>query len=188
MRRFGWILGLVLVSGLSVASDAGTGPTALGQSCADALREATGADVALIASGFLNDGATDLRSALVYPTDGVAVVSLSGAQLQRALERSVSLLPNSNPGFLQVSGLAVTYRVSRPANGRVESVSVGGSALRADATYSVAMPLNLARGGLGYFLVWGENAPIRVVDDLTLERVMDGRSIVNSPARWTALP
>jgi hypothetical protein len=70
----------------------------------------------------------------------------------------VRTAPLPNNGFLQVSGLAFSYSQSGGRAQRVQSVSVGGAALSDGATYTVAMPLSLAKGGSGFFKFFTKNA------------------------------
>lgn len=179
-------LSLVLVA---VAALAWAGPdtegTAAGQSVADALRDFAKTDVAFVAAGQLRTSANDdLVSQIQYPSDEIAVVKLTGKQLRAALERAVSLYPSPNPGFLQVSGLEVSFRARGGADARITAVSVNGGALDAGRTYTVAMPGSLARGGLGYFTVWEKNAIERTISGATLESVLKGKTVGARPSRW----
>jgi 2',3'-cyclic-nucleotide 2'-phosphodiesterase (5'-nucleotidase family) len=143
--------------------------TGLGNLVADAVRRAAGADIAFVPAGTLR--AAELRvaeitpetlpSAVVDPEESIAVLGLTGAQVREALERSVSLAPKSNRGFLQISGLLVKYELSRPPMSRVTDVKAGQKPLEDTRVYRVAMPAGLAAGGLGYFRVWGDTKPAR---------------------------
>lgn len=158
----------------------------VGQSIADELRSNTGADAAFIAAGFLKDNlkGKELGQALQYPADQVAVVRLTGRQIREALERSVSLYPSPNPAFLHISGLEVTFSRSAQPDSRITGVSINGAALAPNESYRVAMPMNLARGGLGYFTVWTK-AAIEKADGLpSLESILTGKKPNDSPLRW----
>ncbi|OCA83187.1 bifunctional metallophosphatase/5'-nucleotidase [Bacillus sp. FJAT-27225] len=85
----------------------------------------------------------------------LAVMDLTGSQIIRALEHSVSSVPRENGGFLQVSGMKFTYDSSKPAGSRVQSVEVMNAdgtytALNPTATYTVATNAFTAKGGDGY--------------------------------------
>jgi 5'-nucleotidase len=97
--------------------------------------------------------------ALLYPDENVVLVELSGKQVRDALERGLSMLPNPNTGFLQVSGLHVTYKSEDPPGQRVVEVKLSGAALSPTKMYKVAMPASLAKGALGYFRVFGDLQP-----------------------------
>lgn len=168
-------------------TEVGAGPTAAGQSIADALQSASGADAAFVAAGLLKRSSGSLTEVLNYPTDTLAVVKLTGAELKSALERSVALYPSANPAFLDVAGLTITFNPAAPSESRIRSVSVGGSPLDPRANYRVAMPSNLARGGLGYFLNWDAKAIEVNVRTVNLVDILRGRASENSSPRWTSV-
>ncbi len=165
-------LGLALMISLAAADtianeaisslDAGKQETGFGDLIADALLDASGADIALVAAVSLKPGtiptgqitAEQISGLLQNPDEVWAVSKLTGAQVVAALENSLSRLPTTNNGFLQVAGITVTYDPDGPRNGRVQSVSVGSAPLDEHRTYRVAMPLSLAKGGSGYFVVF----------------------------------
>jgi len=164
--------------------------TAPAQTAADQLREAASADAAFVATGLLKTtfDRSNLSSMLQYPTDEVSVVTLTGAQLRLALERSISLHPTPNPAFLQLSGLEVTYSKSAPADKRIIEVMVGTVKLQDDKSYKVAMPGALARGGLGYFKVWKRENITRTLDKITLESLLKGKATIELASRWKEVP
>ncbi len=134
----------------------------LGDLAADAARSAMQADLALVqASQFRpavipagNLTREALTGALLYPDEEIVLVRISGEQLQSALERGLSMLPKPSTAFLQVSGIAVTFRSDAAAGQRVNQVRVGPEALSAGKEYRVAMPASLAKGALGYFRIF----------------------------------
>ena len=94
--------------------------TEVGGFCADAFREFTGADVALINGGGIRAG---LKKGEVTINDILTVMpfgnfactaTMSGQQLLDAMEFSVSLLPYESGAFLQVSGLEYEADTSVP--------------------------------------------------------------------------
>lgn len=84
----------------------------------------------------------------------LAVMELSGTELLAALERSISVYPLENGGFLQVSGLKVEFDSSKPANERLVSVTYNNGtedvAIEASGTYKVATNYYTATGGDNY--------------------------------------
>jgi len=162
-----------------------TEATAAGQSIADALRDAAKTDFGFIAAGLMKTGnGEDLAGFVQYPADEIAIVKLTGKQIRSALERSVSLFPSPNPGFLQVSGLEITFSRSASIDSRITSVSANGAGLDPTRTYTVAMPGGLARGGLGYFTIWDKSAIDRTLSGVTLESVVKGKSASSRGLRW----
>jgi 2',3'-cyclic-nucleotide 2'-phosphodiesterase (5'-nucleotidase family) len=188
IRRVLALTAFVCLTAAALADDPSLGSTAAGQAVADAVKEFTGSDIALIPAGVLKDPEKkeEVTAALSFGTDGVVVVNITGAKIREALERSVSAFPQSNVGFLQVSGLEAAFKKSAPANSRITSVTVGTSKLEDGKTYAVAMPVSLQQGQLGYANLW-ENSPIvKRFKDATLATIVKGRRVGLSSPRWSA--
>jgi 5'-nucleotidase / UDP-sugar diphosphatase len=139
-----------------------TQETTAGNLCADAIRAATRADAAILPGGSINSATipagqvrtSAVRELLSDPDDEIAVLALTGAQLRATLERGVSFQPRPFPGFLQVSGMVVTFDASRPAGSRIVSVVINGAAVQDSQRYRIATVSSLAGGALGYFNIW----------------------------------
>lgn len=152
-----------------------------GDLAADALAGAAGARIAFVPaisfkSGTIPAGPVTYENAsalLTQPGETWAVVRLSGAQLREALERSVSRAPQPNTGFLQVAGIAMTYDPTAPRNARITALTVGGAAHDPAASYEVGMPLSLAKGGSGYFTIFGEADIIRTGDTQIADAIVN---------------
>lgn len=172
----------ILVVPVYADADPGTGANMAGQAIADVLRESTGADMAFVAAGLLRPDAKgdQLSGYVMFPTDKVVTVRLTGKQVRAALERSLDLYPQANPSFLQVSGIEIKFDSTRPAGSRITSLSLGDT-----RSYTVAMPSNLARGGLGYFQIWDSEA-IQGSPAGTLEELLKGRTMTQTAPRWVA--
>lgn len=137
--------------------------TNLGNLVSDAMRTQAQAQLALVPASYLKavvipagpiDSARQ-EAMLSYPEDRLVVITLSSDQVRAALERSASLQPLPNKGFLQVSGLGFWFDAGAPAGRRVVRIlGADGRALEAAARYRVAMPHSLARGALGYFRIF----------------------------------
>lgn len=136
-----------------------TQETSFGDLTADALKETSGANIALVAAisfkpGSLGPGpltAERVGSLLANPDETWAVSRLQGKQLREALEHAVHSAPLPSSSFLQVAGLSFEYNAANPRGQRVSAVRVGYTELMDDASYTVAMPLSLAKGGSGFF-------------------------------------
>lgn len=179
--------------GQAVSGSQGKGPESdaygPGQNVADILREVAGADGAFIAAAMLDPKkhqADDLSKLLVYPTDGVVIVSLTGSQVRQAFERSLSLYPQPYWGFLQISGFEVVFNPEGAANQRVKSITASGQRLDDLKNYQVAMPIGLARGGYGYFKIWNEQKIVSTVADMTVEKAAAGKKAADTKPRWVA--
>jgi 2',3'-cyclic-nucleotide 2'-phosphodiesterase (5'-nucleotidase family) len=156
--------------------DIGSKETVLGDAIADAIRSAVKCDAAFVAADYFNEitipkgavNTSDILKALVMPGDTIAIVKVTGDQIQRGMERSLFLTPKFNSGFLQFSGLVVTFRPDADADKRVVSIKINGETLEANKTYHVAMPTPLAKGGLAYFKIW-KSSDIEKETDKTLQ-------------------
>jgi 2',3'-cyclic-nucleotide 2'-phosphodiesterase (5'-nucleotidase family) len=80
----------------------------------------------------------------------IVVVEIGGADLRRALENGLSLLPRASGRFPQVSGVAVTFDLAQPPGARIITMQVGGAPLDESKVYRVAILDYLARGGDDY--------------------------------------
>ena len=137
----------------------GSAETAFGNLLADAMREATGAEIALTNGG-------GIRGDTVYPPgtrltrkmmlteipfgNRTVVLRLTGAQVRQALENGVSRAAHPSGRFPQVSGLAFSFDGRKPPGERVTRVTVGGAPLEDGGTYTLATNDFLARGGDDY--------------------------------------
>ena len=146
----------------------------IGMLVTDAMREGTGADVALINAGVmrLDDvipagpvSTYHLESIFLFADETrVVTFPLSGARLREVLEHGVSDASLGKGGFLQVSGIRFTYDRARPAGSRLvgevsrtgpvgasDTGRAGNLEVPADDTLTVAMPAYPAcEGGDGY--------------------------------------
>jgi 2',3'-cyclic-nucleotide 2'-phosphodiesterase (5'-nucleotidase family) len=126
--------------------------TGLGSLIADLMRTVTGADVALLNSGgvrgSIDAGPVTVGAVLTaLPFDNkVVVIKVPGRVIGEALQRSASA-EYGKGGFLQVSGLTCTISA-----GSATDISVGGTPLEAERTYTLALPDFLLAGGDGYAL------------------------------------
>ena len=136
----------------------------MGNLIADALRDATGADIALMNSGGIRGDRTyDAGAKLTrrdilteLPFGNLTVVTeLPGSQVLTALENSVSQVEKGAGRFAQVSGLTFVYDEAAEPGARVSEVMVGGAALDADKLYSVAVNEYILGGGDGFASLGG---------------------------------
>jgi 2',3'-cyclic-nucleotide 2'-phosphodiesterase (5'-nucleotidase family) len=131
---------------------------AIGNLVADAIRAATGADVALVNGGNLRGNRIyspgyaitrrDVHTELPFGNKAV-VLDIAGRDLKAALEQSLAGAERATGAFPQVSGLEIRADVTRPLGERVVSVMVNGEPLAEEARYKLATSDFLARGGGG---------------------------------------
>ncbi len=174
-------------------ANAARAETSIGSLMADSLRGAMGTDIAFVAAsetkpletpipaGKINSRSiTDLVS---FQEDPVISLQVKGSTVRAALERSVSINPQPNLGFLQVSGVKFTFDASKQAGSRVSAVLVGTSALSDDATYTVAVSNSLANGAMGYWKVWQNSTVVKGPSDMNLVKAIEtfiaGRSRID---------
>lgn len=133
--------------------------TNLGDFCADALLDQTGADIAFMNGGGIRADIAvgditynDLLSVFPY-SNTICVAEVTGSQIRDALEMGVKNYPEENGGFLQVAGLSYTIDSSIPSGVqmdqkgnflgvdgeyRVTDIEVNGEALDLEQTYTLA--------------------------------------------------
>lgn len=188
-----WILGIGAVLAIAVAqggkSDGMVGAHQGAQAAADLIREAAKTNGAFLTAGNLNASFDEknLASLMQFPTEQVVVVDVSGADIRAAFERSIALHPQPNRSFLQISGFTVEFSTSAAPNNRIRSISTEAGALEDGKTYSIAMPLSLGRGGMGYFKQWDKQKIVRTLPG-TIEDILRDKRAASSPSRWVSRP
>jgi 2',3'-cyclic-nucleotide 2'-phosphodiesterase (5'-nucleotidase family) len=141
------------------------GEAAMGNFIADALKAATGADVAITNGGGIRANKQyavghkltrrDVLAELPFGNRTVTT-QITGKALRAALENGVSQVEQKAGRFPQVSGLKVVVNVSAPAGARVQSVEVNGAPLDEAKLYTVATNDFMLRGGDGYGALAGK--------------------------------
>ena len=154
--------------------------TNLGDLCADAYLDQSGADIAFVNGGgirtSIHKGDITLNDILkVHPFgNNLTVIEVTGQQVLDALEWSVHALPGEFGGFNQVAGLTFEYDSSIPSpcvsdetnvmfdhidetmERRVRNVKVGGEDLDPAKTYTLAsVDYQLLNNGDGYTMYDG---------------------------------
>lgn len=125
------------------------GESSLGNLVADAMRNATGADMAFQNLGSIRTdipaGKITLAQAYtVLPFDDVLItMDLRGSQILTFLERNAV----SRRGFIQVSGIKVHYDPNRPEGSKLREVLAGGRPIEPEKVYRVTTNDFLAAGG-----------------------------------------
>jgi|GEM_PF-3221851 len=146
-----------------------SGENPFGNFAAAAIKSKTGASVAVIAAQSFNQNGTiakgsftenDLKSMFSSPNNSIVVLNLSEKEIYEMFERSVNIVPQGSSAFLQVAGATVSFNSSKPSNSRINSISISGNSISKTGTsaFSVAMPLDLGRGGNGYIRIFSPNA------------------------------
>jgi hypothetical protein len=175
-RNAAWAASVLSSTGVS-STDSGIKETTFGDLAADALRNTTNVDVTFVPSSAMRqvelsgsslttDEIAGVFVATTAPANAYVTMRVKGKQILSALERSVSHLPESFDGFLQVSGVKVTYNPSNPPGSRIVSVVLSdGTPLNPDSQYTAAMTQPLGCGGMGYFQAWNQSDVVKTSDD-----------------------
>ncbi len=138
--------------------------SSMGNLIADAMRAATGADIALMnGGGIRGDRTYDAGAKLTrrdilteLPFGNVTVMTeLPGSQVLLALENAVSQHEKGAGRFVQVSGLTFVFDPTAKAGARVSEVMVAGAPLAADTVYKVAVNDYILGGGDGFATLGG---------------------------------
>ena len=175
--------------------------TAIGNFIADALRAATGADVAVQNGGGIRANRTypvghpftrrDVLTELPFGNTTV-MVEITGAELKNALENGVSLFESRAGRFPQVSGLTMVIEPTRPRGDRITSHAVGGQPLDPARRYRVATNDFMLRGGDGYtafgtgrVLIGGTDGKLIANEVMAHARRMNGRIATTVEGRIT---
>ena len=138
----------------------------VGNLVADALLEASGADIAFVHAGSLRKDlpAGNVRRVDVLDTypfvDDVIVKAITGAQLGRIIEQSLTL----ERGLLQFAGLRLVYDLSRPEGERIVSLEHDGKPVTVTDEFRVAAPSFLAEGG-DLYTAFAESPPLESVGE-----------------------
>ncbi len=138
--------------------------TTMGNLIADGMRDATGAQIAIMNGGGIRGDRTydagvkltrrDILTEL--PFGNVTVVTeLPGSQILLALENGVSQVEKGAGRFPQVSGLTFAMDPTAEAGSRVSEVMVAGAPLQPDTVYTVAVNDYILGGGDGYDALGG---------------------------------
>ncbi|MGQ3478001.1 5'-nucleotidase C-terminal domain-containing protein [Paenibacillus sp. TY11] len=130
--------------------------TNLGDLLTDAMRDVSGADVALtngggirasIKTGTVTKG--DIITVLPFGNQ-IVTLKVKGSDIQAALENGTASYPEPSGGFPQVSGISFKIDTSAAKGSRVHSILIGGKALDPEATYTLATNDFTAVGGDQY--------------------------------------
>ncbi len=169
----------------AVAQHIRAGETNLGDVFADAMRNDTGADVALMNAGSIRGdrvypaGPITGRTLLAMHPFGnvVCMVQVTGRVLLQALNSGVSKLPLAAGQFPQVSGMTFVVDTHAPIGSRVRDVLVAGEPLDPSKPYTVALPDFVLKGGDAYSMFAGQTVLVGPESGSLLVQVV-GRYVI----------
>lgn len=136
-----------------------TAESPLGSLIIDAMRAAVDADI-----GFTNGGG--IRGNKVYEPETMLTrrdvltelpfgnsnikIEITGKTLIDVLEHAARKMPETNGGFMHVSGMTFTINLSKAVGSRISDVMIGGTAVEMDKIYTAATNDFIGKGGDGY--------------------------------------
>ncbi|TXK76800.1 bifunctional UDP-sugar hydrolase/5'-nucleotidase [Paenibacillus sp. N3.4] len=132
--------------------------TAIGDLVADAMKDYTKADMAIINGGGIRAERVfpagpltkkDIMDAMPF-ANYVEKLDITGDQLYQALENGVSLIESGAGRYPQVSGIQFSYNPKLLPGARLLDVKVNGQQLDRKAHYTIAVVDFVAEGGDGY--------------------------------------
>jgi len=137
---------------------------AIGNLVADAMRDATGADVAMANGGGIRADRTyepgtmltrrDILTELPFG-NATVMTEITGQQILEAMENGVSRVEDGAGRFPQISGMTLIYDPTAPAGSRVVQLMIGDSEVDVNATYTFATNDFALGGGDGYTMLGG---------------------------------
>lgn len=132
---------------------------------ADAIREAEGADVAIINGGGIRGGRQypagtsfarrELQVELPF-RNTVVSLNVSGKQLLQAVEFGIDCMSHLWGCGAHLSNMKVVFDPDRPEGERILSATIGGVPVDPEKTYKLATADFIAKGGDGYDMFAGD--------------------------------
>jgi 2',3'-cyclic-nucleotide 2'-phosphodiesterase (5'-nucleotidase family) len=121
-----------------------TGEAAVANMFADAVREATDADIAFLSAGYVGGnippGPITRRQLfeIARVDTGIVTKRMTGQQILLYIDRCIRDFPAESGEFIHVSGAA--YQIDADGAPKVHSVTVGGEPIGPETVYTVALP------------------------------------------------
>jgi len=166
-----------------------TRETNLGNLVADIMREASGADGAIINGGGIRTSIRkgEIRVGNIYSAlpfnNYIVAVKLTGKQIWEALEHGVSEVEEKAGRFPQISGIAFKYSPGAQKGSRVKEVWIGNNPVDLEKEYVVATNDFLAAGGDGY-KAFGDAVKASRDFSVVGGTVIGEKVVYNDPSRW----
>lgn len=149
------VIGVTTVDLIGTSALIRTQETNMGNLYTDAVREGTGAQIALCAAGIIGGEipAGNITRGDVLSISRVfasyVVGEMKGEDIINALEDHVKFYPEPSGSFFQVSGISFKIDSGKSAGERVHSVYVGGEEIDPDEIYTVAFSA-LGKNNVGF--------------------------------------
>lgn len=141
---FAQIIGETTVDLIGTRERVRTEETNLGNFVADAIKDTTGAEIAVCTAGFIGGEIPtgeitkkDILS-IARATTSFVIGEMKGADIIAAINNHISECPEPSGSFLQVSGISFKIDPNQAVGERVHSVYVGDKEIDSKQTYTVA--------------------------------------------------
>jgi 5'-nucleotidase len=159
--------------------------TNLGDLITDLMRIDSGCQIAAVNAGNIRtsiyEGPIVLRE--IYDVDPllryVCRMEVPGSVIWEMMEISLSKAGLSKSGYLQFSGMTVTYDPEAESGHRVVSITVGDDAIDRAAAYSLVTTDDLCNGGDGYGILSGFDAQMYDTLDIVLIEGISGMATIH---------
>ena len=142
----------------------------------------------IFVNGRLTEAASGREIEVINPATGEHLASVpdcEAADVDRAVAAArASFEKKSWRGLDPSKKEAILWRFADLLEKHKEEVAALES-LENGKTYSIAMPANLGRGGLGYFKIWDKSKIAKTIEGATVESVLKGKRFVESSPRWS---
>jgi 2',3'-cyclic-nucleotide 2'-phosphodiesterase (5'-nucleotidase family) len=136
-----------------------TSETQIGDFIADAIKAASGADVALMNGGSIRENlpagnvTVETINSILPFVNFILMAEVDGKTLRETLEHSVSDYPAETGGFLQVSGVSFIFSPDAEPGNRITEITVNGKPLDETKVYKVAANDWISGGGDEYSML-----------------------------------
>lgn len=121
----------------------------------DAMRNGQDSDVAFLNEDALREDLEEgpVMTGMLYTiepfSDQIYTISMTGQEIRDVLEQQWQRNVATD-NLLQISGFSCTFDTSLPAGSRITGITIDGSPMDMNATYTVALTSYLVEGGDGY--------------------------------------
>jgi len=130
--------------------------TTMGDLVTDAMLMSTNSDVAIIGGGTIRSSIQvgDITVKMTYEVlpfaNTMCTMNVPGSVIWDDMEYSLSLQGESKGGYLQFSGMTITYDPNAEVNHKISSIKIGGEEIDKSATYKIVTTNYIADGGDGH--------------------------------------
>ena len=186
-KEFSEVIGRTTIRLNGDRADVRNKETNLGDFLADIMLDHAGTQIAIVNGGSIRDSIEpgDITLLDVYNLfpflNYVCRLEVKGSDIWAEMEYSLALIGETDGGFIQVSGMTVTYDPDAEKGHRVVSIDIAGSNIDPDAMYEMATIDFIWRGGdNNRIFVDYEAESVGIVNDIFIDHIKDIGTIDDS--------